>query len=418
MPLRRSHPSLGRPTGRWRTFDEVGRLERLRRTVRVHPTAADAVLAAVLFAASLLPIHPPETQAAAPLTVGTVLLSGAGAGALVLRRRYPLPVLAVVSAAAAAALLTQQSRGFFVLTVGVAAYTVATRTPRRTAVAVGTASALALGVCAVVALGIGWLDPAIVVLLLWFGLAVAAGSAVRTRRAYIAVLEERAERAERTREQEARRRVAEERLRIARELHDVVAHQIAVINVQAGVAGHVLRERPGAAEDALGHVRAAARTALEELATLLGVLRRDDAPDPPTEPAPSLSRLESLIDSFAATQPIRWTTAGQPRALPGAVDVAAYRIVQESLTNACRHANGAAVTVRLTYHEEGVTIEVYDDGRTASATPAAPGAGLGLIGMRERAESVGGAFHAGPRPEGGFEVRAELPARATDTRPR
>jgi signal transduction histidine kinase len=391
----------------------VGFLERLRRSVRVYPTAADAVLAAVLFVVSLLPMHPPGGPPAESLAIGTVLLSVAGCGALVLRRRYPLAVLGVVSCAAAASLLTQQSRGFFVFTVGVAAYTVATRTQRRTAVAVGVVSALALGMCAVVALGIGWLDPAVVVLLLWFGLAVAAGSAVRTRRAYIAVLEERAVRAEQTREQEARRRVAEERLRIARELHDVVAHHIAVINVQAGVAGHLVREQPDAAEDALGHVRVAARTALEELGTLLGVLRRDDESDAPTEPAPGLSRLDGLIAQFAAHQPIRWTTTGRPRALPSAVDVAAYRILQESLTNACRHATSAAVTVRLTYEPAGVTVEVCDDGCTGPAGPASSGSGLGLIGMRERAESVGGTFSAGRRADGGFSVRAELPAPVT-----
>ncbi|WP_433796321.1 sensor histidine kinase [Actinoplanes sp. CA-252034] len=392
----------------------MGGIERLRRAVTVYPTAADSVLAAVLFAASLLPMHPPGGPPVEPPAIGAVLLSVAGCAALVLRRRHPLPVLAVVCAAAAAVLLTQQSRGFFVLTVGVAAYTVATRTDRRTAAAVGAASAVALGMCAVVALGIGWLDPAVVVLLLWFGLAVAAGSAVRTRRAYIAVLEERAVRAEQTREQEARRRVAEERLRIARELHDVVAHHIAVINVQAGVAGHLVRRQPDAAEDALGHVRVAARTALEELATLLGVLRRDDEPDTPTEPAPSLTRLDGLIDSFAASQPIRWTTAGRPRALPSAVDVAAYRILQESLTNVCRHASGATVTVRIAYETAGVTVEVCDDGGTGPADPGSSGSGLGLIGMRERAESVGGTFSAGRRAEGGFRVRAVLPAPLVD----
>ncbi|WIM99651.1 histidine kinase [Actinoplanes oblitus] len=389
-------------------------LERLRRAGRAHPTVADALLGAAVFVMSLLPASPPGGPAPRPLTVGSVVLAAVGCGALALRRRRPLPVLGVVSVVAAASLITLRPRGFLVLAVGVAAYTVATRTQRRTAVAVGAASALALGVCAVVALGVGWLDPAIVVLLLWFGLAVAAGTAVRTRRDYIAVLEDRAQRAEQSREQEARRRVAEERLRIARELHDVVAHHIAVINVQAGVAGHLMRERPAAAEDALGHVRAAARTALEELATLLGVLRRDEEPDAPTEPAPSLSRLDGLVEAFAAGQPVRWTMSGQPRALPSAVDVAAYRILQESLTNACRHATGAPVTVRLTYDDAAVTVEVRDDGRAGSSPPAGPGAGLGLLGMRERAESVGGTFSAGPRPAGGFRVRAVLPAPARE----
>ncbi|WP_091664732.1 sensor histidine kinase [Micromonospora auratinigra] len=404
----------------------MARLQRWRRAVRAHPTVSDALLAALLFVVSLLPVNPPGGPPRDPLTTGAVLLALVGCAALVLRRRYPLPVLAVVTVAAVTSLLAQQARGPFVLTVALAAYTVATRTDRRTAVAAGAASGVLLGAAAVTALGVAWLDPAVVVLLLWFGVAVAAGDAVRSRRAYVAVLEERARRAEQTREEEARRRVAEERLRIARELHDVVAHHIALINVQAGVAGHLLRERPDAAEEALGHVRTAARTVLDELATVLGVLRRDEEPDAPTEPAPSLTRLDALIDGFATGQPVRWTLSGQPRPLPSAVDVAAYRIIQESLTNAHRHAPGAAVAVRLRYTPDGLGVEVRDDGPAVPAGPdagtgapgrgagaggpAAPGAGLGLLGMRERAEAVGGTFTAGPRPEGGFLVRAELPA--------
>ncbi|MEV0003715.1 sensor histidine kinase [Micromonospora sp. NPDC050980] len=386
----------------------MGRLARWRRVAREHPIGVDALLAALLFVVSLLPVNPPGGPPRDPLTAGAVLLALAGCGALVLRRRHPLPVLAVVTAAAATALLVQQARGPFVLTVALAAYTVATRTDRRTAVAAGAASGLLLGGGAVVALGVGWLDPAVVVLLLWFGVAVAAGDAVRSRRAYVAVLQERARRAERTREEEARRRVAEERLRIARELHDVVAHHIALINVQAGVAGHLLRARPDAAEEALGHVRSAARTVLDELATLLGLLRRGE-PDAPTEPAPGLDRLDALVDGFAAAQPVRWKLTGRPRPLPSAVDVAAYRIVQESLTNAHRHAPGATVTVGVAYTDAGVVVEIRDDG-PGPRTPGDPGSGLGLLGMRERAEAVGGVFHAGPRPDGGFRVRAELPA--------
>ncbi|MGB2567878.1 sensor histidine kinase [Micromonospora citrea] len=407
----------------------MGRLAQCRRVARAHPVVADAVLAVVLFVTSLLPLSPPGGPPRAPLTAGAVLLAAVGCGALTLRRRHPLPVLAVATVAVVLAQLTGLARGPFVLVVAIAAYTVATRTDRRTAAAAGAASALAVGVAAVVTLGVPWLDPAVVVLLLWFGVAVAFGDAVRSRRAYVAVLEERARRAEQTREEEALRRVAEERLRIARELHDVVAHHIALINVQAGVAGHLLRGQPDAAEEALGHVRAAGRTVLDELATLLGVLRGTEESDAPTEPAPSLNRLDALVEGFSSGQPVRWTVAGQPRPLPTAVDVAAYRIIQESLTNAHRHAPGAAVAVRLRYDPDGVTIEVRDDGTpepaeadgdvvpdghtgpgTAPATGARPGAGLGLLGMRERAETVGGTFAAGPRPGGGWLVRAELPA--------
>ncbi|MEH0842082.1 histidine kinase [Micromonospora sp. CPCC 205711] len=420
----------------------MGPLAEWRRVAREHPTVADALLAAALLAVSLLPVNPPGGPPRAPLTVGAVLLAVLGCAGLVLRRRYPLPVLVLATVTVIAAQLTGLARGPFVIIVAIAAYTVATRTDRRTAAVAGAVSALAVAVAAVATLGVGVLDPAVVVLLLWFGVAVAFGDAVRSRRAYVAVLEERARRAEQTREEEALRRVAEERLRIARELHDVVAHHIALINVQAGVAGHLLRGQPEAAEEALGHVRAASRTTLEELATLLGVLRGAGESDAPTEPAPSLNRLDALVEGFSAGQPVRWTVAGQPRPLPTAVDVAAYRIIQESLTNAHKHAPGAAVAVRLRYDADGVTIEVRDDGpprpdaavppdRAVAAgtpTPAAdrpgatsPGAvapdrgagaggGLGLVGMRERAETVGGAFSAGPRTGGGWLVRAELPA--------
>ncbi|GAA2195069.1 sensor histidine kinase [Micromonospora lupini] len=390
----------------------MGRFARWRLVARAHPTISDVLLAGALFVFSLLPVDPPGGPSRAPLTGGAVLIALVGCAALTLRRRHPLPVLAVVTSAVVTALLTDQARGPFVISVAIAAYTVATLTDRRTAALAGGVSALVVGLAATATLGVAWLDPAVVVLLLWFGVAVAAGDAVRSRRAYVAVLEERARRAEQTREEEARRRVAEERLRIARELHDVVAHHIALISVQAGVAGHLLRDQPDAAEEALGHVRAASRTVLDELATLLGVLRQTDEPGGETEPVPSLNRLDALVEGFAAGQPVRWTLAGQPRPLPSAVDVAAYRIIQESLTNAHKHAPGARVAVRLRYDPEGVTIEVRDDGTDpASADPGAtPGSGLGLIGMRERAETVGGTFTAGPRPDGGFAVRAVLPA--------
>ncbi|GGR78409.1 hypothetical protein GCM10010169_23230 [Micromonospora fulviviridis] len=139
-------------------------------------------------------------------------------------------------------------------------------------------------------------------------------------------------------------------------------------------------------------------------AALLRVLRRDGQPAATAGPAPSLTRLDALIDEFAAGRPVRWRVGGQPRPLPAAVDVAAYRIIQEALTDACRHATGPAVAVRLRYHPAGLTVEVRGDG------PATPGAGLGPPGLRARAESVGGDFHAGPCPEGGWLIRAELPA--------
>ncbi|PWU62303.1 hypothetical protein DLE60_01050 [Micromonospora globispora] len=157
---------------------------------------------------------------------------------------------------------------------------------------------------------------------------------------------------------------------------------------------------------ALGQLRSAVRAVRDELTTQHGVRRRDEEPTAPSEPAPSLNRLDALVECFAAGQPVRWKLGGQPRPLPSVVDVAAYRIIEESLTNARRHAPGAAVAVRLRYDPDGLTIEVRDEGPPTGTA----GAGAGLLGMRKRAESVGGTFSAGPRPEGGFLVRAVLPA--------
>ncbi|WP_433114718.1 sensor histidine kinase [Micromonospora sp. CA-246542] len=137
-------------------------------------------------------------------------------------------------------------------------------------------------------------------------------------------------------------------------------------------------------------------------------LRPADEPDPLTGPAPSLNRLDALVEGFVAGQPVRWSLAGAPRPLPEAVDVAAYRVIEEALTNACRHAPGAAVAVRLRYDDEGITIEVRDDGAAAVRSPA--GTGGGLVAVRRRVERVGGTLSAGPNPGGGFTVRAVLPA--------
>jgi signal transduction histidine kinase len=264
-------------------------------------------------------------------------------------------------------------------------------------------------VTAVVASPDPWTNPRNLGLIAWIGMAIAIGDAVRSRRAYVATIEERARRAEQTREEEAARRVVEERLRIARELHDVVAHHIALINVQAGVAGHMLREQPDVAEEALGHVRLASRTALSELSTLLGVLRQSGDSDAPTEPAPGLARLDTLIDTFVqAGLKIELTTSGQVRPVSSAVDVAAYRIIQESLTNAQKHGAPTAVAVHLDHRPEAVHIEVTNHLRRGDAQPG-PSSGHGLVGMRERAASVGGTLHAGARPDGMFRVRAVLP---------
>jgi YD repeat-containing protein len=205
--------------------------------------------------------------------------------------------------------------------------------------------------------------------------------------------------------------VDEERLRIARELHDVVAHTMATINVQAGVAAHVLADRPDAAAQALNSIKAASKDGLRELRAILNVLRQADDADL-TQPAPGLAQLDTLIAGTAqAGLATSLRVTGEARPLPAAADLAAYRIVQESLTNAIRHAGPATATVSLSYDDAGLRIEVADTGRGSGASHAAgsEGSGHGLIGMRERAASVGGVVQAGPAAEGGYRVTARLP---------
>lgn len=213
---------------------------------------------------------------------------------------------------------------------------------------------------------------------------------------------------------EARRAVAEERARIARDVHDVVAHTLSVMVVQAAAADDVFTERPDQARQALRAVETAARSALGELRLTLRALgpeADEGRAGEPRRPGPSLARLDELADTVRATgMTVHVHHEGPTDGLPAAVDLAAYRIVQEALTNALRHAAGAdEVSVRVRDEGDCVRITVVDNGRTAQVFSAGAGAGRGLVGMQERARLVGGSLHAGPRPGGGFEVTARLP---------
>jgi signal transduction histidine kinase len=232
------------------------------------------------------------------------------------------------------------------------------------------------------------------------------GQAVRVRRAQKAMLEERARRIEENREHEARLRVHSERLRIARDLHDAVGHQVALISVQAGAMGYLLDTDLDKARESLAHIQRASEAALEELRLAVGLLRQPGDSEP-TEPAGGLGRLDDLIGSFAATGlNVTCYVTGEARPLPEAVDLTAYRVIQESLTNTAKHAAGASASVRLTFRPGVLALAVEDDGPGASGNGHV---GHGLIGMRERAAAVGGWVSAGPRGGGGFQVRAELP---------
>ncbi|HJW58044.1 MAG TPA: sensor histidine kinase, partial [Actinomycetota bacterium] len=239
---------------------------------------------------------------------------------------------------------------------------------------------------------------------------------------------QRRQAAERSQAEEARRRAGEERMRIARELHDVLAHNISLINVQAGVALHLMDEQPGQSRTALVAIKQASNDALGELRSVLDVLRQGDEAEP-RSPASGLAQLDSLVAGAAATGlEVRTRVEGAPRPLPAGTDLAAFRIVQESLTNVTRHAGPAAsATVRIGYGPDELVVEVTDDGRAAAAGNGVEPAsgrrattydrqarrsarpGQGLVGMRERAQSLGGSLEAGPRPGGGFRVLARLP---------
>jgi signal transduction histidine kinase len=239
----------------------------------------------------------------------------------------------------------------------------------------------------------------------WLLVVVFGGEVVRTRHDRIAAQR-------RSREEVALRRAEEERLRIARELHDVLAHGISLINVQSGVALHLLDERPEQARSALSIINEASAEALREMRSVLGVLRRVDEEAPRT-PAAGLEHLDELVERAAAAGvSVQLRREGEPRPVGTAVDLAAYRIIQESLTNVARHAGGGEATVALAYGADGLAIEVENDGiaeRRNGHSGSSPGSGNGIAGMRERAAALGGRLEADPRPDGGFRVRARLP---------
>jgi signal transduction histidine kinase len=234
------------------------------------------------------------------------------------------------------------------------------------------------------------------------GVAWAIGDRNRNRRAFLDQLEERAQRAEREREENARRAMEEERNRIARELHDVVAHNVSVIAVQAGAARTTAANDPSRALQALGLVEQTARSTLSELRALLGVLRRDDKV--PLAPQPTLRDLDALIRQTGLT--VDTHIEGDVRPLPAVVELCAYRVVQEALTNVIKHAPGASANVRIDYERSWLAIDVTDDG---PGPTGAEGGGHGLLGMRERVELLGGRMRAGRGPRGGFSVDVRIP---------
>jgi signal transduction histidine kinase len=338
-----------------------------------------------------------------------MLLALAATLPLALRRRYPVAVLLVNGAAMA----TWQVRGgespsaaflaFFVAIFSAGAYAADRRR-----------SLLAYGGLAAIFLWLWWssgqLDPWLVFMFVFATGIWLAGDALRTRTAELKEHERRAGELELQRSAALRQAAAEERARIARELHDVIAHNLSVVVIQAGAAQRVLDEQPEAAREALHQVEASGRVAMTEMRRLLGVLRRGDD-EPLTVPQPGVASLTTLLDDIrVAGLPVMLRTSGEDRTLPPGIDVSVYRIVQEALTNTLRHAGATKATVEIRYLPRAVEIEVVDDGRGAGEARPGGDVGHGLAGMRERAELFDGAFEAGPRPEGGFAVRVRLPS--------
>jgi signal transduction histidine kinase len=323
---------------------------------------------------------------------------------LLVRRRYPLAVFALVVASALFVELRYHTLPPFASAL--AMYTVASHTDRRPSLHAGL---LGLIVLSTSPLFVHESDERIghyvVLHLILFAAAWMIGDNLRTRRAYLRELEERAARLEREREENIRRAAADEQARIARELHDVIAHSVSVMVVQAAAAGFVFDKQPERAREALRSIEQSGRSALTELRRLLGVVRTRGHER--LEPQPGLAELEALVDQVRATGlDVELELGGELGELPSGIDVSAYRIVQEALTNTLKHAQAKHARVRLRKGDGELELEIVDDGAGPSEEA---GSGHGLIGMRERAALLGGVLETGAGEDGGFSVRARFP---------
>ncbi|MFF5536591.1 sensor histidine kinase [Streptomyces cinerochromogenes] len=384
----------------------------------------EAAITATAFAFCLLGgvMQADDTLSAPP--AAAYIVAVVSCAVLPVRHRAPLTALAATSAVGVLVpplglLLTPLTVAPAVVTAY--SYALAAHTERRAASAVLLASA-ALAASIPLFGDLSWKDASRMAVVAVFPLVAGVlGHSVRNRRAYLAAVEERARRAEESRDSEARRRVAEERLRIARELHDLVAHQITLANAQATVAAHLFDARPEQTRKSLKELVETTADALDELRATVGLLRQSGDPATPAEPAPGLSRLPALFESFRRVGlEVSVHQEGMARPLPPGVGLTAYRIVQEALTNVTKHAGTGNAQVRLAWSRDRVTITVTDDGEGSRTAPSASSGssastvpdrppGYGLIGMRERATAVGGHLSAGRRPEGGFLVSTQLP---------
>jgi signal transduction histidine kinase len=396
------------PLGYRRGVSVLSRIRRLSRGQMLDL----AVALVILVPAVLAPLAGTGTSSSLPVGV-RVALGAVASLALVARRRAPLVVWAVSGVATLALLADHGAPGAAVIASLVALYTVAATTERRLSIGAGVISLIAVTIAEVAQAPsntsvVKLLFPAVVIVGCWL-----VGDNLRVRRAYVAELENKAARADADRQAEMAQAAADERARIARELHDVVVHHVSVIAVQAGAA-RMLSGQQGSAESRAmwSSVEHTARQALSELRQLLGVLRHEHEKEAPAlQPQPGLAQIDTLLgDVRRAGLPVELRVEGEPAQLAAGADLSAYRIVQEALTNVMKHEGPVPTRVLLCYRPGELEIDVHN--QPAAAKPAPPvdtGPGHGLIGMRERLAVLGGTLEAAGCADGGFRLTARLP---------
>ncbi|MFF8966632.1 sensor histidine kinase [Streptomyces globisporus] len=400
-------------------------MQRLYDFIRRHPTGVDVFWAVFLLGLSGMSMVSGMYDAGREEIVAVPVALGFST-VVALRRKAPEKMLLLAILVGVVQLVFDVRPGIGNFAMLVITYTVATvgeRWASRLAL-IGSLSAAALSQLRWEAEpGGSWAQVIFVTVIMTvpFVLAWVLGDSLRTRRAYFDQLEERAARLEREREAQSKVAVAAERARIARELHDVVAHNVSVMVVQADGAAYVMDAAPDQAKQALETISGTGRQALAEMRRLLGVLRTGDAPESGEYvPQPDVEQIEDLVAQVRQTGlEVDFKVEGTPRPLPSGVELTAYRVVQEALTNTRKHGGpDAGASVRLVYFDDGLGLLIEDDGRGAAhelyEDGGADGAGHGMIGMRERVGMVGGTLDAGPRPGGGFRISALLPLKPPD----
>ncbi|HET6257961.1 MAG TPA: sensor histidine kinase [Pseudonocardia sp.] len=396
----------------------------MREAVRrgeLSPVVADASLgvgvALGLLAAAFAGVGPAAAASPRPLDAGAVALAATVAVAVAVRRRYPIAALVVLNTVPLVWFLGAYPGRLITLAPLIGCYTLAAYRGWRWGLAGAVPTALIQIIAIRVVLGDTETAGVVPEVALLVATAGSAGAAVGYNRAVLAATRAQFARETQSREERTRRIAVEERLRIARELHDVFGHTMATISVQAGVGLHVIEQRPGQAREALAAIKKICDDGLTDVKTILGILRADtsteEEPEQPRAPRGGLDRLTELLDTAeAAGLRVELNVDGDPRPLPAPVDLAAYRIIQEALTNVLRHAEARTVRLALKHEPSRLLIRIRDDGPTTSADTHHTAAGHyrhGIDGMRERARALSGQLTATPHPEGGFEVCAELP---------